>query len=192
MVLFFALRIELKNMLTSCVRLCRPRLLALRPAPSSPASTATPSAGSRVASAPSAPVPQASSGGSGSSSLPSTTTGEAAITWSNPRSQLHRVPNEVIYALPPPMKAPFPQTAAEKRSKVIKSWAPLVGFSLVFGAVYAYKTVNPTVGPVPTYTEVPDFLMRSMTKGKGLEAGAAAGPGAAANSPTGPTAGSGR
>lgn len=116
--------------------------------------------------------------------------------WSNPRSQLHRVPNEVIYALPPPMKAPFPQTAAEKRSKVIKSWAPLVGFSLVFGAVYVYKTVNPTVGPVPTYTEVPDFLMRSMTKGKGLEAGGGAGAapaaGTGASSPPGPAAGGAR
>jgi hypothetical protein len=102
---------------------------------------------------------------------------EAPVRWSAPHGQLHRVPDEVLYALPPPLKAPFPQTAAEKRKKVLLSWAPLAGFVALFGGMYGYKALNPTAGPARTYTEVPDFLMKSMTKG------GAGGPGAPSPAP---------
>ncbi len=87
------------------------------------------------------------------------------------------MPDAVVYALPPPMKAPFPQTAQEKRRKVLLSWAPLTGVALVMGAVYVNGIVNPSTSPPKTYTEVPDFLMKSMLKGKAdREAAAGAAP----------------
>jgi hypothetical protein len=86
--------------------------------------------------------------------------------WSNPGARLDRVPQEVLYALPPPMKAPFPQTAAEKRKKVMLSWAPLVGFLSVLAAVYLNAAFNPSSAPPRDYNKVPDFLMKGMMKAK--------------------------
>lgn len=58
---------------------------------------------------------------------------KAEIQWSNPRSDLTDVPDDVLYALPPPLKPPFPETEEEARKRFWKSWAP----GLIVGAVAA-------------------------------------------------------
>lgn len=93
----------------------------------------------------------------------------AEIFWSNPKGNLSRVPDQVIYSLPPPMRAPYPETWEERRWKVIKSWLPAV---LSGVACVAWAMTSSSRGPAQDFNAVPEFLQRAMSQGKPLAAAA--------------------
>jgi hypothetical protein len=95
--------------------------------------------------------------------------GSAEIMWSNPRHNLSKVPDAVIFALPPPMRAPFPETAEAKRARALKSWAPAILTAAVVVSWLAYAKSQPNRNKIDL-DKVPDFLQRAIEKQKAGQA----------------------
>ena len=95
------------------------------------------------------------------------------IFWSNPKQNLDRVPDAVVYSLPPPMRAPFPETLEEKRKRVIKSWLPGAVIGVAALIWYTQSTARPA-GTPDALDAVPDFLQKALiARQKAVALGAA-------------------
>jgi hypothetical protein len=95
--------------------------------------------------------------------------GSAEIMWSNPRHNLSKVPDAVIFALPPPLRAPFPETAEAKRARALKSWTPAILTAIVVVAWVGYAKSQPNRSKIDL-DKVPDFLQRAIEKQKAGQA----------------------
>ncbi len=84
--------------------------------------------------------------------------GEQDIVWTHPGPNLSRLPEEVVYALPPTYPAPFPQTAAEKRRKFLRSWAPGVAVVVIAGTWYVSRLIWPSQHKPEDWLAVPAIL----------------------------------
>lgn len=83
--------------------------------------------------------------------------------WSNPRHNVSRVPDAMLYRLPPPVRTRFPESDEARRSRVFKSWLPAGLFAIGGGAWYAYAKLQPDRQRVDL-DKVPDFLQRALEK----------------------------
>ena len=83
---------------------------------------------------------------------------------------IERVPDQVIYSLPPPRKTLFPETAAQYRRRLIKAWLPAVLFVTIGGSWYLYAKMHPTTDNLDMET-VPDFLKKAMEQRQRAPAG---------------------
>lgn len=67
---------------------------------------------------------------------------EQRINWDNPGDRLKYVPDDIVYALPPPSRPMYPYTGPELRRRELRSRIPIALLVLLALTHLAYKKLN--------------------------------------------------